>query len=542
MRSKRPTLDMLAATCVALGINGNDLTEAEQDIIPATPTDLIGDVDEIASQIMSGQDPLGDAFCSIISAEDRRPKGQTYTPEVIVESMLEWAKGQPVPSRIVDPGVGSGRYIVSALRTYPDARGVATDIDPYATLMTRTNALVVGVLDRLDVILGDYRSLQLPKIDGVTLFIGNPPYVRHHNIDPEWKTWLVDEAKKLGLKASKLAGLHAHFFLATALYAHPGDIGTFITSSEWLDVNYGKLIRDLLLEKLTLTSLHIIDPETAVFAGTTVTGTIACFTVGKNRKNVKIQNVSDLGELGKLNEGFTLSRVRLSESTRWSVLTRTAPEVPEGFIELGELARVHRGAVTGANKTWVVEKGKSALPAEVLYPSVTRAIELFTAGPELKMNDLHRDVIDLPANLDVLDDESREVVERFLSEARRNGVDKGYIARTRPRWWRVGLKDPAPILATYMARRPPTFVRNMVAARHINIAHGVYPREEMSDAELDNLAEYLRSNVALANGRTYAGGLTKFEPREMERLVVPSLELLRDGSWNESGLSTEVVG
>jgi hypothetical protein len=38
---------------------------------------------------------------------------------------------------------------------------------------------------------------------------------------------------------------------------------------------------------------------------------------------------------------------------------------------------------------------------------------------------------------------------------------------------------------------------------------------------LDRLAAYLRSSVALGQGRTYAGGLTKFEPGEMERLTVP---------------------
>ena len=31
----------------------------------------------------------------------------------------------------------------------------------------------------------------------------------------------------------------------------------------------------------------------------------------------------------------------------------------------------------------------------------------------------------------------------------------------------------------------------------------------------------LRATVSVADGRTYAGGLTKFEPREMERLCIP---------------------
>ena len=77
-----------------------------------------------------------------------------------------------------------------------------------------------------------------------------------------------------------------------------------------------------------------------------------------------------------------------------------------------------------------------------------------------------------------------------------------------------------------MARRPPAFVRNIAGARHINIAHGIYPREPLPDRALDRLAEALRRTVSPDLGRTYAGGLVKFEPREMERIPVPSLELL----------------
>jgi hypothetical protein len=44
----------------------------------------------------------------------------------------------------------------------------------------------------------------------------------------------------------------------------------------------------------------------------------------------------------------------------------------------------------------------------------------------------------------------------------------------------------------------------------------------MTPAELDALARHLATTVTLGQGRTYAGGLTKFEPGEMERLPVPA--------------------
>ena len=52
----------------------------------------------------------------------------------------------------------------------------------------------------------------------------------------------------------------------------------------------------------------------------------------------------------------------------------------------------------------------------------------------------------------------------------------------------------------------------------------------MSDVLLDRLADRLRAEVTLAQGRTYAGGLVKFEPREMERIPVPGPDMLAEGA------------
>lgn len=485
-------------------------------------------VRHLVSQIRRGADPLGEAFTAVRSADARRSLGQTYTPPEVIRAMTGWAKDQNTPVRIVDPGAGSGRYLLAVARLFPQATAIAADIDPLATLMLRANVKAAGLEGRVQVVLGDYRSLKLPTVAGPTLFIGNPPYVRHHQISPDWKRWLLATARARGLDASALAGLHVHFFLATAEHARPGDYGTFITSAEWLDVNYGKLVRELLLGPLGGQSLHVLEPSIEVFADTSTTAAIACFKVGEQPSSIKVRRVESVTDLGRLARGRTISRERLAEANRWSVLTRVTPKLPEGYIELGELCRVHRGAVTGANKVWV-SRGDVDLPTSVLFRAVTKARDLFDAGARLAADAPLRDVIDLPVDLDVFDADDRKRIQRFLAQAKKSNVDAGYIARTRRAWWSVGLREPAPVLATYMARRPPAFVRNDAEARHINIAHGLYPRQPMPNAVLDTLADYLRVEVSLHQGRTYAGGLTKFEPKEMERLPIPSLEVLSAG-------------
>ncbi|MBW8837101.1 MAG: class I SAM-dependent methyltransferase, partial [Burkholderia sp.] len=222
-----------------------------------------------------------------------------------------------------------------------------------------------------------------------------------------------------------------------------------------------------------------------------------------------------------LSRGEDVPRDRLAAAPRWSLVTRPAPAVPAGWVELGEFCRVHRGQVTGGNAVWIAGPHSAALPKRFLFPAVTKAHELL-AGETLRDPARLRRVIDLPHDLDSLED--RAAIERFLAWARGQGADRSYIAQHRKPWWSVGLKAPAPILCTYMARRPPAFVRNLCGAAHINIAHGLYPRESLSDAMLDALAACLRETVAQSAGRTYAGGLTKFEPKELERIVVPRPE------------------
>ena len=489
------------------------------------PSNLL---DHLRDEIRAGQDPLGEVFTDLRGPETRRELGATYTPLAIVDAMLAWAAEQDTPARVIDPGAGSGRFLLRAARRFKSAELVGVEIDPLAAVIARGNLSAAGLKDRSRVVLGDYRTENpINGNGGRSLFVGNPPYVRHHLIEPRWKEWLVASARELSMSASQLAGLHVYFFLATALRAQAGDFGVLITAAEWLDVNYGSLVRELFLGKLGGEGIVVIEPTATPFPDAATTAAITAFHVASRPKSVRLRRVKRLKDLHNLNGGRLVRRERLEGERRWSRLTYNARGCPEDFVELGELCRVHRGQVTGANKVWIADhKADDELPEAVLYPSVTKARELIAAAGVLSDASKLRRVVDLPEDLDTLNSEERRAVDRFLRRAKRLGTHKGYIARHRRAWWSVKLRQPAPILATYMARRPPAFVRNLASARHINIAHGLYPREPLTERALSGLVDHLAVGTNVIDGRTYAGGLTKFEPGEMERLFVPGPDLL----------------
>ena len=487
------------------------------------------DLDQVATAIADGHDPLGDALCALRSAADRRRQGIVYTPRAIVDAMVDWAATQPTPGRIVDAGAGSGRFLLAAARKFPRADLVAAECDPLAVLALRANANVAGFAHRLRIHAGDYRDLTLPAAAGPTLFLGNPPYVRHHDISPTWKHWLTANAAHWGIAASQLAGLHVHFLFQTCRLASAGDYGTLITAAEWLDVNYGAAMRSAFVDVLGGISVDVVAPTAMPFPNATTTGAIVHFRVGQRSPALRFRAVASVAEINTRHGGRTVPRRAVRDAKRWSPFLRPpAPTAPCNHVELGELCRVHRGQVTGRNAVWIAGRYRGPLPAANLVPTVTRAKELLAAGERLSNSDVLRRVIDLPVDLDELDDDARRQVTTFLRWAKSMAADASYIARHRRAWWAVGLREPAPILCTYMARRPPAFVTNACSVRHLNIAHGLYPREPLPARTLNALAAWLRSNVQTTSGRTYAGGLTKFEPKEMERIRVPPPEELRE--------------
>lgn len=474
----------------------------------------------LASALAAGRDPLGDAFSRIRKPETRRLSGATYTPADVVQAMVERCKSRyQNVRRIVDCGAGSGRFSLALARAFAQADIIAVERDPLACLILGANVEAAGVSARVTIVDGDFRDLDLAPSDGQTLFVGNPPYVRHHDIDPAHKEWLVTTSRGLGFETNRLSGLHIHFFVKVLQLAARGDAGLLITSSEWLDSAYGKGLRGMLAGPLGCTHIFAVDPKTQLFEDANVSSVVTEFEVGTAPSDIVVSTITDIAGL-RAPDGLRVDRTELAGRRSWSN-PNDDDILADGMVRLGSYFSVHRGQVTGGNDTWIAGSDTPALPDYCLTPCVTKAVELISIAPAITDDAILKRVVTLPKDLDRLAAEDRVQVDAFLEWARARGAADSYTARARKPWWKLAFKDAAPILCTYMGRRPPVFVRNLAEVAHVNIAHGLYPREQMPPDTLDRVTRWLNENPVDTGGKTYGGGLRKFEPREIERIALP---------------------
>jgi adenine-specific DNA-methyltransferase len=474
-----------------------------------------GEVRAVRETMLAGGDPLGDTFLSIRSHRHRRDDGAFYTGDAIRRSMLSWALRRD-PQRLIDPGCGSGRFAGDAVRERPDLEVVAIDADPLATLMTRALLATLGAR-RARVLCGDYLTAQIPRIDGRSAFVGNPPYVRHHVIAPGVKRHIDTLAADAGIRRTGLAGLHVWFFVATyARHAVPGDVGAFVTSAQWLDATYGRVLRELLSGPMGGRSILTFEAASSPFDAMT-TAAIATFAIGAHNPTMLLGTTPSPSAPIELETiGRALQTDELRASSRWSQIAAGPANESTGTI--GSVFRVSRGQVTGANAFFVMSHDRACefgIDAFCI-PVISAAREILTSGGVVTNGRLRRVALCVSPQLDLA---GVPALARYIAAGEAAGIHRRYVPAHRKPWYAVEYSRP-PIVATYMARRPPYFATNPDGLGVLNIAHGLFPRTPLDFGAMRDTVEQLNAAGPqfAGRGRTYQGGLQKFEPGDLAAL------------------------
>lgn len=477
------------------------------------------------------------------TAKQRNKWGQFATPPALALDIARyaWDRLQVQKSTVsfLDPAIGTGSFFGACLQAFPPGQiATATGIELDRPFAEAANE--IWAAQGLQVIQGDFTRQR--KEATYNLILSNPPYVRHHHLSIVEKQRLGALAETItGSKLSGLSGLYCYFLLTAHDWLADNGLAVWLIPSEFMDVNYGTVVKRYLTEQVSLIQIHRFCPADVQFDDALVSSAIV--VIEKRKPEPDHHVLFTLG--GLLSQPINSEQVplaQLRDTPKWTALPQQETKLPlrsfngnrPATVLLGDLFSVKRGLVTGNNDFFIVPR--DALKQLGIPSRFTRSI---LPSPRYMRDEIIEADADgwpkITPQLALIDcDLSEDEISRqwpkfaeYLEEGKQAGICEGYLVSRRSPWYSQEKREPAPFVCTYMGRnreRPFRFIWNRSRATVANVYLALYPKPRIALPLAERAAEVFAALRAIhadhffSQGRVYGGGLHKMEPSELMRL------------------------
>lgn len=464
--------------------------------------------------------------------KERNLLGQFSTPYPLAYDIMLYLRRLMGSDDVsfIEPAIGTGVFYSAYKDLFVDSkeRVLGFEIDPYYFIPTQQFWHGTD----LDIRCADFLSQQP---DGeYDMLVANPPYVRHHYIVDTVKQRLKGEVlREYGLNISGLAGLYCYFMILSLKWLKDGGISCWLVPGEFMDVNYGVVVKEFLLQNVELIHIHRFNINDLQFSDALVS---SCIVVFRNHKPTGSQPIrfSSGGSINNPETSKTLVQRQLSSNTKWSHLFGNDVISNVSGATLGDFFTVKRGIATGDNDFFILDKktiAKYSIPDIFLRPLLPspRYIKGYRIESENGLPIVDRQIFLFSCNLpeNILQKEYPKVWE-YICEGFERGVQDGYICSRRSPWYSCEKREPASIILPYMGRSETNnqlfrFILNSSSAITTNVYLMLYPKPQYAQCMRDENVlmgvwrelNSIPTETLSRNGRYYGGGLRKIEPKEL---------------------------
>jgi adenine-specific DNA-methyltransferase len=468
--------------------------------------------------------------------ELRKARGAFFTPVEVCRYLAKWAIRTPGDA-VLEPSCGEAAFLLAAAERMSGlgpGPGLLHGVDVHPASAHEARRILAGTGHPTQIEEADFFTLSpSPRFDAV---IGNPPFVRYQDFTGAARALSREAALQAGVNLTRLASSWAAFAVHSALFLKPGGRLALVLPAELLSVNYAAEVRRFLLRRFGQVRLVLFDER--IFPGVQEEVVLVLAEGSGGTENFELQQVRGVAELVGRAGGAVSSWRPVTDDGKWTsaLLPGPARDVVAAVAEHPGAATLRTwgettlGAVTGNNRYFAISPQQVTAAGLVLEQDLVRLsppgsrhlrglglttqdwTELGEAG---RATWLFR-----PSG------EPSAAGREYIAAGERIGVPTAYKCRIRSPWWRVPLVPTADLLLTCMNADTPRISTNRAEVRHLNSVHGVYLRPDLRGLGADLLPLACLNSFTLLGaetvGRAYGGGLLKIEPREADRLPVPS--------------------
>lgn len=466
------------------------------------------------------------------SIEHRKKFAQFFTPFQVATFMAKWIAGNKNLQTVLDPAFGLGVFARAIREINIDCSIKGFDIDE--NILKQAEHIFENE-HQVSIMLKDYMYNDWDnRYDGI---ICNPPYFKFHDYDN--KSLLTEIEEKLGIKLSGFTNLYTLFLLKSAYQLNKGGRAAYIIPSEFLNSDYGKLVKSYLIKNKLLRYILIFDFEENVFDDALTTASILLFANDNEKAEVEFINIKTLQDLFDLEAQFQLYPnikslnaipfTELNAEIKWRAYYQKQNALQfKNLIPFAEYGKVVRGIATGANEyfTFNLSKAKEFdIPEKYLLPCISKSTDsqdaFFTKSDfeSLKKND--RSIFLFNATT-----QTESSVKKYIEKGVAEGIDKKFLTASRNPWFTLENRPPSPLWVSVFNRNGLRFIRNEAGIHNLTTFHCIY-LNMFSAPKADLFFAYLLTEVSKDifndNRREYGNGLQKFEPNDINKAMVVNL-------------------
>lgn len=485
-------------------------------------------------------------YSKSISMEHRKKFAQFFTPFPIADAMAKWLLGNDQLKDVLEPAFGLGVFSRAILNHKKELNIKGFDIDE--NIFNNAKQYFQDI-ENVNLLLQDYMFNDWKnKYDGI---ICNPPYFKFHDYDN--KNILKEIETNLKCKLNGFTNLYTLFLLKSIHQLSKNGRCAYIIPSEFLNSDYGKLVKNYLIKSKTLRHIIVIDFEENVFDDALTTASIILCANDNLTDKVQFSNIQSLQDLSKIDEIIT-KYPNFSETEQTYSFTELKPDIKwkayyqkqnsikfKNLVPFSTYAKVVRGIATGSNEYFTFNFSKAKefnIDEQYLLPCICSAKDAKTSFftkqdfEELKKSDKSIFIFNALNPND-------KYINYYIKKGEEEEINKRFLTASRTPWYSLENRKPAPIWVSVFNRSGLRFIRNEANISNLTSYHCIYPKQTnlFSEINIDLLFAYLLTNTAKQifddNSRQYGNGLQKFEPNDLNKGMILDLGLLDKQTSNE---------